>query len=221
MSESSVGSSEEFWNSASQLLSDVSVLSRELESSEVSDQIRLAVRRLASQIPETPEPLGEMDPYLRDALLTAVIHAFRSEEAGDRAQLRIAIERIRQALRDVLDERPVWRGGPKDAVLWLRDLGLSTADMTQLFAVSDSTVRRWLAVSEESVPGGEQGDRIMVVAKVVNHLRHAMTPRGIVNWLQRPHPALDDRTPMDELKDADSYRRLVDLAAGARSFAAT
>jgi uncharacterized protein (DUF2384 family) len=56
------------------------------------------------------------------------------------------------------------------------------------------------------------------MAKVVNHLRHSMTPRGAVQWLLRPHPALDDRRPVDELKDPTSYRLLINLASGTRSF---
>jgi hypothetical protein len=48
----------------------------------------------------------------------------------------------------------------------------------------------------------------------VNHLRHAMTARGAVQWLQRPHPEFDDRRPVDELKDPDSYRRLIRIASG-------
>lgn len=60
-----------------------------------------------------------------------------------------------------------------------------------------------------------------MVAKIVNHLRHAMTPRGAVQWLQRPHPMLDDRRPIEELKDPDSYQRLIHLASGTRSFVAT
>ncbi len=211
----------DFWSHAPALFEQVDALGAALASSALTDQIREAVRRLAASIPETPEPLNEMDPYLRSALLTAVIHALRSEETDDRRELRIAVERIRQALRDLLDEHPVWRGGPKHAVVWLRQQGLSVNDLVALLGTSETTVRRWANEEDESSPSGEQADRVVVIAKVVNHLRHAMTPRGAFQWLQRPHPALQDRAPIDEVKDAESYRQLIHLASGVRSFVAT
>jgi uncharacterized protein (DUF2384 family) len=159
-----------------------------------------------------------MDPYLRSALLTAVIHAMRADEDHDRRALRIAVERIRQALRDLLDEQPVWRGGPKDAATWLRARGLSIEQLTELLQASETSVRRWTNPDDDTEPSGDAGDRVMVIAKIVNHLRHAMTPKGAVQWLLRPHPALDDRRPVEELKDPSSYRLLVNLASGARSF---
>lgn len=210
-----------FWSDAPLLFDLANRLNDQLASSEVSPAIAEQVRHLADAIPTTPEPLSDMDPYLRSAMLTAVIHALRAQDDGDRRELRIAIERIRQALRDLLDERPVWRGGPKHATLWLREQGLSVGDLAELLGASETSVRRWASPEDETSPSGEHADKVTVVAKVVNHLRHAMTARGTVQWLLRPHPALDDRRPVDDLKDPDSYRYLIHLASGARSFVAT
>jgi uncharacterized protein (DUF2384 family) len=87
--------------------------------------------------------------------------------------------------------------------------------------VSADTVRRWTNPENSQSPSDDHADKVIVVAKIVNHLRHAMTPRGAVQWLLRSHPALDDRRPVDELKDAESYQRLIRLASNARSFVAT
>jgi AraC-like DNA-binding protein len=212
---------EEFWSHAPALFELANTVSDQLEFSDVSDTIREQVRELADAIPATPESLSDMDPYLRSALLTAVIHAMRAAEDRNRRELRITVERVRQALRDLLDERPVWRGGPKHAAMWLRQRGLSVGDLAELLGASETSVRRWASPDDETSPGGENADKVMVVAKVVNHLRHAMTVRGAVQWLQRSHPAFDDRRPIDELKDPDSYRRLIHIASGARSFVAT
>jgi len=213
--------SHDFWARAPSLFKQANELGVALTSSMITEDVRDAVRRVAESIPETPEPLGEMDPYLQSALLTAVIHALCAEESNDRRELRIAVERIRQALRDLLDEHPVWRGGSKHAAVWLREQGLSVNDLADLLGTSETTIRRWVSPQDESGPSGEQADRVVVIAKIVNHLRHAMTARGSVQWLRRPHPALDDRAPIDEVKDAESYRRLIHLASGARSFVAT
>ena len=171
----------------------------------------------ADALPDSPEPLSEMDPYLRSALLTGMIHSLLAADTRDRAGLRVTIERVRQALRDILDERPVWRAGPKDAVLWLRAQGFSIADLSRLSGVSETSLRRWCSPADETEPSGEHSDRLVVMAKMVNHLRHAVTARGALQWLERPHPALDDRRAIDEVKDPGSYRMLASLALGARS----
>lgn len=212
---------DEFWSHAPALFDLAQSIEAQLERSDVSEAVSKELHRLAEAIPTTPEPLGDMDPYLRSAMLTAVIHAMRADDSGDRRELRIAVERLRQALRDALDEHPVWRAGPKDAAVWLRRQDLAASDLAELLATSQSTVRRWANPNDDTVPSGENADRVMVLAKIVNHLRHAMTARGAAQWLQRPHPALDDRRPIDELKDPASYRRLVHLASGTRSFVAS
>jgi uncharacterized protein (DUF2384 family) len=212
---------EDFWARAPELFALASSIGERLERAEVDDAVAESVRRLADAMPQTPEPLGGMDPYLRSALLTAVIHAMRAEEDRDRRALRIAVERIRQALRDALDEHPVWRGGPKDAAVWLRELGLPLAEIADVLAASESSVRRWANPDDDTAPSAENADRVMAVAKIVNHLRHAMTARGALQWLRRPHPALDDRRPVEELKDSQAYRSLIHLASGTRSTVAT
>jgi hypothetical protein len=209
---------EGFWVRGPELFELATEIGATLEGSPSTKVVAQPIRRLAAGIPETPEPLGGMDPYLRSALLTAMIHAMRAEEDEDRRELRVAVERVRQALRDLLDEQPVWRGGPKQAAVWLRQHHLSVNDLAQLVHASETTVRRWTNREDTTEPSGDAGDRVVVIAKIVNHLRHAMTPRGAVQWLLRPHPELDDRRPVDELKDASSYRFLVNLAAGTRSF---
>lgn len=211
----------DFWARVPALFSLAETITARLEFAEVSQDVVDQVRQLADAIPGTPEPLSDMDPYLRSALLTGVIHALRAAENGERGELRVTVERVRQALRDLLDERPVWRGGPKHAAIWLREQGLTPSDIAGLLAISETSVRRWSSRDDETEPGGDNAARVMVVAKVVNHLRHAMTTRGVVQWLQRPHPSLFDRRPVDELKDPDSYRQLIHLASGARSFVAT
>jgi hypothetical protein len=217
----STPATDDMWEQADALYRLAQDLGSALEGAPDLEAAHGLLRELMGALPETPEALGDVDPYLRSALLLAVIHALRAWEERDRTDFRVAAEQLRQAARDIADERPVWRAGPKDAALWLKSKGLTANDISQLAAVSDSTARRWVNEADESSPGGEHADRVIVIAKILNHLRHAMTARGATQWLKRPHPALDDRRPIDELKDPSSYRFLVHLAAGTRSHVAT
>lgn len=211
----------EFWDRAPGLFDLANRIGDGLATSDISNDLTEQVKQLADQIPGAAEPFADVDPYLKSALLTGIIHALRALDSADRRELRVTIEQVRQALRDLLDEHPVWRAGPKEAAIWLREQGISVEDMAHLFAVSEKTVRKWSSRDDDAGPGTEYADRVMVVAKVVNHLRHAMTARGAVQWLQRPHPSLNDLRPIDLLKDPASYRTLIHLASGTRSFVAT
>jgi len=192
------------------------------QSATVTVELAGDIVAAAERIPESPDDLSEMDPYLRASLLTAVVHAQAAAVRRDRPRLVVALERARQAMRDIVDEHPVWRGGARDAVRWLVESArIPRTDVEDLLEVSPTTLRRWLDKGDATEPLADAAERAMVVAKIVNHLRHAMTPRGVVLWLQEPHPLLDDRSPLEEMKDARAYQSLIHLAAGARSVGAT
>lgn len=211
----------EFWDRVPELLDLTRSIGEDLERATSVAAVSSTLHQLADALPETPGPLADVDPYLSNALLTAAVHALTAADADELDELRLAVERLRQALRDVGDERPVWRAGPKQAAIWLREQGIGVADLSRLLSVAEGTVRRWTSPDDSQAPSGENAERLVILAKIINHLRHAMTSRGAVQWLLRPHPSLDDRRPVDELKDRTSYQRLVHLASGARSIVAT
>lgn len=211
----------DFWAVAPDLRDRADAIQEALERADTVSDIAEDVVALAGALPKFADGYAEADPYLTRALQAGTINALLAVRDEDRTELRVAVERVRQALRDMLDERPVWSAGTKDAAVWLGSVGLSIDDLAEVFAVSPETVRRWVNPSNAQSPTGEQADRVVVTAKIVNHLRHAMTPRGALQWLTRSHPALSDRRPVDELKDAESYQQLVRLASNARSFVAT
>lgn len=209
------------WRVAPDLFDRANALQNLLEREASVEFAADDVRALARLLPTLPDDYAEADPYPSGALQSGTIGALLALDSGDRGALRIAIERIRQALRDMLDERPVWQGDAKDAAVWLGRTGVSAEDLAKVFSVSPDTVRRWTNPNNPKGPGEDVSDRVVVVAKIVNHLRHAMSSRGVVQWLLRAHPALDDRRPVDDLKDATAYHDLVRLASSARSFVAT
>lgn len=212
---------DEFWSRVPELLQWASDIGQHLETVRHADAVSSELHELADALPDTPAPLADIDPYLSNAILAAAVHALTAADANELDELRLAVERLRQALRDVGDERPVWQVGSKQAAIWLRDLGIGVGDLARLLSVADSTARRWSSPEDSQAPTGDNAERLVMLAKIVNHLRHAMTPRGAVQWLLRPHPSLDDRRPVDQLKDRSSYQQLVHLASGTRSIVAS
>jgi hypothetical protein len=73
---------DDFWSRAPELFQLANEIQDRLESSELSDPVIQLVGRLADAIPGTPDPLSDMDPYLRSALLTSLMGHFGQQRMG-------------------------------------------------------------------------------------------------------------------------------------------
>lgn len=174
----------------------------------------------------TPWAYDAIDPYLGQSLLLAVLageKALRAPNEDDRRRrVRVALERVRQTLRDVTDEAPAAESAEtKRVVRWLTDtLSVPQAEIATLLGVSTRTLQRWLSSDVPSPEGAEEA-RIRMVARTMAHLRHVFTGPGAVRWFMHPHPALDGRRPIDLLSDPLNAPKLVRLASRSRSTVAT
>lgn len=168
-----------------------------------------------------------IDPYLLVALQQGVISALRAlgvaKTADKRRQLRIALERMRQALRDVAEGMPASEDrSAREIVRWLVDvLDVPQADIAELLGVHPRKFQRWLSTADPSEPHDEDALKIRMLARITNHLRHAFSGPGVVAWLERPHPELKGQAPMDLLNKRQTFEQLTSLAAAARSSSAT
>ena len=182
-------------------------------------------RALYARNPETG--LESVDPYLAEGLLGGAVvclKALRDDDvARSRRELRLGLEQVRQALRDVLAEHPVSADQSAKAVArWLADtVSVPQAEVARILDVSPRTFQRWLSETDTAAPTGDDEMRLRIVARLVNHLRHSFTGPGALRWLERPHPQLGDRPPISLLGDEATYPALTQLAARARSMVAT
>lgn len=191
---------------------------------EISDDLRLYLEQLADDVAAlTSEAPSGIDPYLMLSVQSAVIGALRALDSSDaaaaRREIRTRLEQMRHVFRDIAEGGPLYEDrSARELARWLAAvLDTPQASLAELLGVSARTFQRWIS---EAGPGGPQGDdalRVRVVARVANHLRHALTGPGVVRWFARPHPRLDGRCPVDLLDDPEAADLLTTLAAAARS----
>lgn len=203
------------------LLERVEQATRSLRSSErVPAEVAALVGRLGGDLHvEQPQRLG-IDPYLTTSLFAAGWRASAALGLGDdaerRRELRVALEQVRHALRDIASNAPYgFDVQPKQLLARLAaDLPVAQPELARLLGVSARQLQRWLSPTG-SAPSGEDA-RVRTVAQVVNQLKHTFTPAGVVAWFDRPHPQLGV-APIELLDDPLRHPQLVDLARSART----
>jgi uncharacterized protein (DUF2384 family) len=182
-------------------------------------------RRLA----DVADRLRNLKPELEDldfdveqtaALFSAIVdvdravHAEREEDFDRFEQMLLGIERVRQVIRDSIDESV---GGAevdrRRLVETIRETlpGAKQAELAKLLGIDARTVRRW------STEAGRPDQRLTLVARLVSILRHAWTPAGVVAWFNRPRRELDGRAPRDLLDDPANERALIAAARSSRN----
>lgn len=190
-----------------------------------SDDVPADVERLIEDLDtklhaETPLRL-EVDPYLSTTLFASAfraVKALRHDNLSERRRdVRIALEQVRHALRDIVDGSPFAADVPvRDVLVRLASsLNVPQADLADLLGVSTRQLQRWVSPDGPSFSGADEA-RVRIVAQIVNQLRHVFTAPGVLAWFQRPHPHLGE-APIELLGDPSSYPRLRDLAVASRS----
>ncbi len=206
-------------------LTEHSVLSR---SAEVDTKTRDFIRTLPMRLrADAPSGRVTADPYLSEQLYAGVALAasglLEDDNKAMRRAVRLALEQVRQALRDVLDGRPIDDDAPAETIVaWLEaTLGASQVKLASLVGAAPRTWQRWKA--GDQLPDDVAALRLRRLASIVGQLRHTLTSPGVLGWLERPHPELKggQATPAELLDDANGYRIVLDLAARLRTMTVT
>lgn len=205
------------------LMGGIAAIDRELAGvpampAGTSTQVAEAVAEVERRAPEIARAA---DPYLVVSLQAGALRAMRALLGGGpdaRGELRIGLEQMRQALRDVLEEAPVADERPlREVVRWLDGaLEGPQRSVAELAGVSARTWQRWLS-DGGPLPAGGQAATVRALARVVQQLRHALTGAGVVRWLEAPCADLDGETPLDVLQEVDGLPRVIRAAAALRS----
>jgi hypothetical protein len=161
-----------------------------------------------------PEEVAEMRGDLVEIL--GVVTDYDAERPLDSVDsVMVHLEAIRHVVRDAIDGHVTPDG---DARALLRGLEaklprITRKDLARLIGTSDRSIQRTLK-SEQQV---EPSWRLLVVARLVELLRRAWTPEGVVAWFFRPRPEWDGVAPLDLLEDPSSEQRLMSAAKQGRA----
>ncbi len=185
----------------------------------VRELVRALPRRLHA---DAPANALAGDPYLAELVFAgaarAAVALLDPDERGGRRAARLALEQVRQALRDIAEARPVDEDvAPARVAAWLEaTLAVPQAQVAGLVGTSTRTWQRWLT---GTTPDPDLLTRLRRIARLTMHLRHALTGPGVARWFSRPHPLIKEGAgcPADLLDEPEGYRRLLELAAGLRS----
>ena len=169
---------------------------------------------------QAPLSLG-VDPYLSTALFAGALRSMKALRHDNvmeqRRDLRVALEQVRHALRDIVDGHWASEGTPVQEVLGslVAMLRLPQPEVARLLGISTRQLQRWLA-RDGAVPSGHEEARIRMVAQLVNQLRHVYTAQGVPAWFEYKGPGMD-ATPLELLADPINFPELSEAARGARS----
>jgi DNA-binding transcriptional regulator YiaG len=168
---------------------------------------------------------GAIDPYLQAVFLRGFAQATKALQERDRAEarnlVRTGLERMRHALQEIADAAKVGdERSPKQLVSWLSEiLPVSQRELAAILGVNARKLQRWLHGANE--PEGDDALRVTVVARIVNQLRHSLTPVGVLRWFDRTRAELGGRKPRTLLASAEHIPQLIELAASIRHSDAT
>jgi DNA-binding transcriptional regulator YiaG len=203
-------------------------LSMELAYHEtIPPEVQAAVRELTDAVDRHEGSWSSVDPLYIEILLRATLSAqlalMEPDLAESRDRLRLALDGLASAFDAIAESQPVSdeRTG-KEIVAWLAErTEVSQAELAKLLGVSARQFQRWLSPAEKASPEGDDLRRVRAVARIVNQLRFALTPAGVVDWFTWRLPDIGRKRPLDLLNTPERLPELIGLAADMRATTAS
>lgn len=127
----------------------------------------------------------------------------------------VHLEAIRHVVRDAIDGHVTPAGDARELLAALEERlpRVTRADLARLIGKSD----RWIQRTVKSEVAVDPPHRLLIVARLVELLRRAWTPEGVVAWFFRARDELDGRPPFEFLDQPSEERRLLAAAKQGRA----
>jgi hypothetical protein len=193
----------------------------------IPPEIQASVRELTDAVDRHEGSWSSVDPHYIEILLRATLSAqlalMEPDLPGSRDRLRLALDGLASAFDAIAESKPVSdeRSG-KDLVAWLAErTEVSQPELAKLLGVSPRQFQRWLSPTEKAGPEGDDLRRVRAVARIVNQLRFALTPAGVVDWFTWRLPDLGRKRPIDLLDKPERLPDLIGIAADMRATTAS
>jgi putative toxin-antitoxin system antitoxin component (TIGR02293 family) len=90
----------------------------------------------------------------------------------------------------------------------MEEAEIDTTGVARILSKDAKTVRRWLA--SEAAPRWEVKETVLALNVVLERLADVVEPGSAEEWLFTPVPALENRRPVDLIRDGH-YREVLDL----------
>jgi hypothetical protein len=176
-------------------------------------------RRLSVQLSNDLPP--QLEPAAVAEIRRIIINAMNDLEEIDPERpldtidkFFVRAEAVRHIVRDALDEQVSGRDGDAQTLVeYLRESlpRISQSDQAKLVGISTRHLQRL------GKTGGVPPRRLVLVADLVQILRYAWTPEGVVAWFYRERRALDGHAPIDVLGNVGFESLLKRLAHQGRA----
>lgn len=183
---------------------------RQAVAGEVLDEARSLVSELAERFGSAGTPPGSADAEDEILFYRALTDAQAALGANDRRGIRVALQRVQDALAQIVDNQPVRQGRDANEVArWLANAlaDVSRQRLADALGVDRRTFARW--VSEHGTrPVDEDARKLRTMAWTVNLLLRGLTASGTIAWFELPNRELDGQTPKEALERFDAQPRL-------------
>lgn len=155
---------------------------------------------------------GEAPADAHDEILfyRALTDALRAVHERDRHGVRIALQRVQDALAQIVATGPVRDSRDANEVArWLAETlaDVSRQRLADIPGVDRRTFTRWMSEAATR-PADEDARKLRTMARTVNLLLRGLTAAGAVRWFELPNPQLEGRSPAEDLARHDAAPRL-------------
>ena len=168
------------------------------------------VAALAARFGSTGAAPAPTDAHDELLFYRALTDAQAAIAARDRRAARVALQRVQDALAQIVTNNPVRDGRDANEVAaWLAETlaDISRQRIANVLGVDRRTFTRW--VSETATrPTDDDARKLRTFAHTIVLLLRGLTAAGAVRWFELPNRELDGRTPAQELAGYDAAPRL-------------